>query len=172
MFRKIFWKHGKFPRITLSRHSTCFSLPGQYLPPLFPTTTKPLWSSRWNKNMAYLHSIYCKVKERIHGETSHTISIKMCKCVDGWMDEWWYGLLLKHWFSLSLSFIIPCLFFFKHGYSWCLTTKLSEVYLEEIDCRQGHAKIRTRWCKEHKDLDRFRPPKRNTIRPVWLFVLH
>ena len=27
-----------------------------------------------------------------------------------------------------------------------------------------------RWCKEHKDLDRFRPPERNTLRTVWLFV--
>ena len=28
-----------------------------------------------------------------------------------------------------------------------------------------------RWCKEHKDLDRFRLLERNTLRPVWLFVL-
>ena len=27
-----------------------------------------------------------------------------------------------------------------------------------------------RWCKEHKDLDRFGPPERNTLRPVWWFV--
>ena len=45
-------------------------------------------------NMAYLHFIYRKVKERIHGETSHAISIKRCKCVDGWMDSG-YGLHLK-----------------------------------------------------------------------------
>ena len=25
-------------------------------------------------------------------------------------------------------------------------------------------------CKEHKDLDRFRPLERNTLRPVWWFV--
>ena len=53
----------------------------------------------------------------------------------------------------------------------CFTSKLSEVYPEEIDCRQGLAEIRMRWCKEHKDLDRFRPPERNTLCPVWLFVL-
>ena len=27
-----------------------------------------------------------------------------------------------------------------------------------------------RWCKEHKDLDRFGLPERNTLRPVWWFV--
>jgi len=27
-----------------------------------------------------------------------------------------------------------------------------------------------RWCKEHKDLDRFGPLERNTLRPVWWFV--
>ena len=54
---------------------------------------------------------------------------------------------------------------------WCLATKLSKEYPEEIDCRQELAKIRTRWCKEHKDLDRFGPPERNTLRLVWLFVL-
>jgi hypothetical protein len=27
-----------------------------------------------------------------------------------------------------------------------------------------------RWCKEHKDLDRFGPLERNTLHPVWLFV--
>ena len=42
---------------------------------------------------------------------------------------------------------------------------------EDIDCRQGRAGIRMRRCKEHKDLDRFRPPERNTLRPVWWFVL-
>jgi hypothetical protein len=49
----------------------------------------------------------------------------------------------------------------------CFTGKLSEVYPEEIDCRQGLAEIGTRWYKEHKDLDRFRLPERNTLRPVW-----
>ena len=53
----------------------------------------------------------------------------------------------------------------------CLTAKLSEVYPEEIDYRQGLTKIRMYWCKEHKDLDRFRPLEHNTVRPVWRFVL-
>ena len=39
-----------------------------------------------------------------------------------------------------------------------------------VVCRQGIAEIRIRWCKEHKDLDRFRPPERNTLRHVWWFV--
>ena len=77
--------------------------------------------------------------------------------MNGWMNEWWYDLLLK---ALIPSLFYHPLIFFRHGYCRCLTTKLSEVYLEEIDCRQGHAKIRTRWCKEHKDLDRFRLPER------------
>jgi len=50
-------------------------------------------------------------------------------------------------------------------------SKALEVYLEEIDCRQGLAEIRARWYKEHKDLDRLGPPERNILRPVWLFVL-
>ena len=53
----------------------------------------------------------------------------------------------------------------------CLAAKLSEVYPEKIDCRQGLTGIRTRRCKEHKDLDRFRPPEHNILRHVWLFVL-
>ena len=52
----------------------------------------------------------------------------------------------------------------------CSATKLSEGYPEEIDCGQRLAEIRTRWCKEHKDIDRFGPPERNTLRPVWWFV--
>ena len=111
-FLKDFWKYGKVPRITLLRHSTCISLPWQYMPLLFPTTTKPLWSSRWDKNRAYLHSIYCKFKEMIHGETSHAISIKRCKCMSGWMDG--CGLLLKVMaFSLESSLVS---FFLRHGY--------------------------------------------------------
>ena len=54
---------------------------------------------------------------------------------------------------------------------WCFTAKPTEGYPEVVDCRQGLAKIRTQWCKKHRDLDRFRPPERNTLRPVWLFVL-
>ena len=45
-----------------------------------------------------MHSIYCKVKERIHGETSHAISIKKCKCMNGWWMDMAYSL--RHWFSL------------------------------------------------------------------------
>ena len=40
-----------------------------------------------------------------------------------------------------------------------------------VVCRQGLVEIKTQWCEEHKDLDRFRPPERNTLRLVWLFVL-
>ena len=43
------------------------------------------------------------------------------------------------------------------GLCRCFTAKLSEVYFEKIVCRHGLVEIRTRWCKEHKDLDRFRP---------------
>ena len=45
----------------------------------------------------------------------------------------------------------------------CFTGRFSEVYTEESGWRQGLAEIRTRWCKEHRDLDRFRPPERNTL---------
>ena len=37
----------------------------------------------------------------------------------------------------------------------CFTVGFSERYPEESGCRQGLAEIRTRWCKEHKNLDRF-----------------
>ena len=112
MFLKNFQKYGKVPKMILSKHSTfiiltrvvsAFSLSYYYI--------KLLWSSGQDKNRAYLHSIYCKVKERIHGETSHAISIKRCKCMSGWIDG--YGLLLKalvlslesSLFLLSLSFL-------------------------------------------------------------------
>ena len=36
-----------------------------------------------------------------------------------------------------------------------------------VVCRQGLVEIKTQWCEEHKDLDRFRPPECNTLRPVW-----
>ena len=52
----------------------------------------------------------------------------------------------------------------------CLAAKPTEGYPEVVDCRQGLAEIRTRWCKEHKDLDRFGPPEYNTLHPVWWFV--
>ena len=68
-----------------------------------------------------MHSIYCKVKEMIHGETSHAILIKRCKCmcgwIDGWMDGWMdgCGLLLEVMvFSLESSLVSS--FFLRHGY--------------------------------------------------------
>ena len=52
----------------------------------------------------------------------------------------------------------------------CFTIGFSEGYPEESGYELGLAEIRTRWGKEHKDLDRFGPPERNTLRPVWWFV--
>ena len=70
-----------------------------------------------------------------------------------------------------------CVHFTKHGRCiskqsacQCFSAKLSEVYPKKIDYRQRLAEIRMRWCKEHKDLDRFRPSECNTLRPVWWFV--
>ena len=91
-----------------SKNST-FSIPHQgsiYLQS-FLLCIKLLWSSGQDKNRAYLHSIYCKVQERIHGEKSHTISIKRCKCMSGWMDM---AYSLRHWFYLLNH---PFLFFFE-----------------------------------------------------------
>ena len=90
LFLKEFWKHGKAPRITLSRHSSCISLPGQYMPLIFPTTT----------------SLY-GAQGRIR--TGHTRSKGASVWVDGWMDE--YDLLLK--VMSFLSQIIPVSFFFE-----------------------------------------------------------
>ena len=62
-----------------------------------------------------MYSIYCKVKERIHGEISHAISIKRCKCMSGWMDE--YGLLLEVMAFLSrIIHVSLFLSFLRHGY--------------------------------------------------------
>ena len=79
---------------------------------------KPLWTSRQDKNGAYLHYKYCKVKERIHGETSHAISIKRCKCMGGWMNGWiqitpWgYGFFLSNNPYLFLDMVTPFLSLF------------------------------------------------------------
>jgi hypothetical protein len=54
---------------------------------------------------------------------------------------------------------------------WCFIVGFSEGYPDESGCRQGLAEIRTQWCKEHKDLDMFKPPTRNTLRPVWSCVV-
>ena len=47
----------------------------------------------------------------------------------------------------------------------CFTVGFSEGYPED-----SSYEIIMRWCKEHKDLDRFRPLERNTLRSVWWFV--
>ena len=52
----------------------------------------------------------------------------------------------------------------------CFTVGFSEGYPKESGYELGLAEIRTRWCKEHNDLDRFGPPERNTLRLVWWFV--
>ena len=52
----------------------------------------------------------------------------------------------------------------------CFTVEFLEGYPEESGYESGLADTRTRWCKEHKDLDRFGPLERNTLRPVWWFV--
>ena len=67
--------------------------------------------------------------------------------------------------SVPLGYTITC-----DQQCRCFTVGFSEGYLDESGCRQGLAGIRTRWCQEHKDLDRFRPPECNTLRPVWGFV--
>ena len=79
-----------------------------------------------DENRVYLYSIYCKVKERIHGETSHAISIKRCKCMCGWVDG--YDLLLE--VIAFLSRIIPMSLFFE---TW-LSLFLSLFFL-------GHASL-------------------------------
>ena len=104
-----FQKHGKVPQND-SLKALNFYYPHQGSICLQSSLLyiKPLWSSRWGKNRAYLHSIYCKVKERIHGETNHAISIKRCKCINGWMDRG-MAYSLRHWFSLLYH---PFLVFF------------------------------------------------------------
>ena len=59
---------------------------------------------------------------------------------------------------------------FTVGFCRCFTVGFSEEYPKESGYEKGLAEIRMRWCKEHKDLDRFGPPERNTLRPVWWFV--
>ena len=67
--------------------------------------------------------------------------------------------------------IVSALRSVKFGrFCYSFTVGFSEGYPEESGYELGLAEIRTRWCKEHKDLDRFRPPEHNTLRPVWWFV--
>ena len=54
-----------------------------------------------------------KVKERIHRETSHAISIKRCKCMSGFMDG--YDLLLMAFLSRIIPMSLSS-FFLRHGY--------------------------------------------------------
>ena len=88
-----------------------------------------------------------------HGEEipKHSLQSHANKFLDPFLEKTQhtrYGLrfLLSNYYSLCR----------------CFTGKLSEVYSKEIDCRQGLAEIRTRWCKKHKDLDKFGPLECNT----------
>ena len=53
----------------------------------------------------------------------------------------------------------------------CLPPSLLRDTLSSRIVGKGSTSSGTLWCKEHKDLDRFRPLECNTQRPVWWFVL-
>ena len=62
-FKEDFRKHGKIPQNdSLKALNFYYPYQGSICLQSSLFYIKPLWSSRWGKNRAYLHSIYCKVK--------------------------------------------------------------------------------------------------------------
>ena len=118
-FLKEFWKHGKAPRITLSRHSSCISLPGQYLPLIFPTTTS-LYGTQGRIRTGHTCILFIVKSNR--GSTEKQVMQSRSKgasvWVDGWMDG--YGLLLE--IMAFLSWIIHVFCF------WDMVTPFSQFF--------------------------------------------
>ena len=116
------------------------------------------WAETINTACHASNRLYC---HRFHNKTPYELLIGRKPKISYFRVFCWKCYILRKRTRLSKS-----LSKVDEGFCRRLTAKLSKVYPEEIDCRQGLAKIRTRWCKEHKDLDRFRPLERNTLRPV------
>ena len=54
---------------------------------------------------------------------------------------------------------------------WYFTSKPTQGYPEVVDCKQGVVRSGTRWCKQHKVQTGSDRELRNTLHPVWWFVL-
>ena len=126
LFWKYFWKYGKAPRITLSRHSSGISLPGQYLPLIFPTTTS-LYGAQGRIRTGHTCILFIVKSKRgsMEKQVMQSWSKGASVWVDGWMDG--YDLLLE--VMAFLSQIIPNSFF------WDMVTSFFSLFF------LGHASL-------------------------------
>ena len=129
LFLKDFWKHGKAPRITLSRHSSCISLPGQYLPLIFPTTTS-LYGAQGRIRTGHTCILFIVKSKRgsMEKQVMQSRSKGASVWVDGWMDG--YDLLLEVMAFLSRIIPMSLLSFF-----WDMATPFS------LSLFLGHASL-------------------------------
>ena len=97
-FLKEFWKHGKAPRITLSRHSSCISLPGQYLPLIFPTTTS-LYGAQGRIRTGHTCILFIVKSKR--GSMEEQVMQSRSKGASVWVDGWIWPTPWGNGFSLS-----------------------------------------------------------------------
>ena len=94
LFWKNFWKHGKAPRITLSRHSSCISLPGQCLPLIFPTTTS-LCGAQGRIRTG--HTCILFIVKSKSGSMEKQVMHSRSKGASVWMDRWMNGGMAYSW---------------------------------------------------------------------------
>ena len=114
-FDFFFWKYGKAPRITLSRHSSCISLLGQYLPLIFPTTTS-LYGVQGRIRTKHTCILFIVKSKRgsMEKQVMQSRSKGASVWVDGWMDG--YDLLLMAFLSRIIPMSLSSSFFLRHGY--------------------------------------------------------
>ena len=122
LFWKYFWKYGKAPRITLSRHSSCISLPGQYLPLIFPTTTS-LYGAQGRIRTGHTCILFIVKSKR--GSMEKQVMQSRSKGASVWVDGW---IRLTPWDNGFSLLNHPCLFF------WDMVTPFSLFFL-------GHASL-------------------------------
>ena len=99
--------------MTLSRHSSCISLPGQYLPLIFPTAIC-LCGAQGRIRIGHTCILFIVKSKR--GSTEKQVMqsrSKRCKCMSGWMDGWIWLTPWGNGFSLSNH---PYFFFLRHSY--------------------------------------------------------
>ena len=123
-FFERFLKTWQSSRITLSRHSSCISLPGQCLPLIFPTTTSLCGAQgRIRTEHTCILLIVKSKRGSMEKQVMQSRSKGASVWVDGWMDG--YGLLLEVMAFLSRIIPVSLFFFFflflRHGYPLSLS---------------------------------------------------
>ena len=112
LFFERFLKTWQSSRITLSRHSSCISLPGQCLPFIFPTTTS-LCGAQGRIRTEYTCILFIVNSKRgsIEKQVMQSRSKGASVWIDGWiwLTPWGNGFSLSNHPCLSLSFL-------RHGY--------------------------------------------------------